>query len=83
MSSFDRGPMNGVIRQANRVVGAVCLSESSGGFVEQFNRLYGAMQMRAEGTVPPTKDSIPLPVRTGPNYRPPAAARHGRWGDHG
>jgi len=79
MSSFDRGPMNGVIRQANRVVGAVCLSESSGGFVEQFNRLYGAMQMRAEGTVPPTKDSIP----TGPNYRPPAAARHGRWGDHG
>lgn len=81
MSSYDRGPMNGVIRQANRVVGSVCLSESSTGFVEQFNRCYGGLLMRAEGEVPtPVADPRDLP-RTGPKYRPPVTSRKTRWGD--
>jgi hypothetical protein len=79
MSSYDRGPMNGVIRQANKIVGAVCLSESSTGFIEQFNRCYGGMMMKAEGEMPP---STPEPMsRTGPRYRPPQHARGSRFGE--
>lgn len=78
MSSYDRGPMNGVIRQANKIVGALCLSESSKDFVEQFNRCYGVMLMRAEGDIPQT---LPDPSsRTGPTYRPPQHARSPRFG---
>lgn len=79
MSSYDRGPMNGVIRQANKIVGSLCLSESSTEFIEQFNRCYGGMMMRAEGEI-----SQPLtspPARTGPRYRPPQHARSSRFGE--
>jgi len=78
MSSYDRGPMNGVIRQANKIVGALCLSESSQDFVEQFNRCYGALLMRAEGDIPQTPHD--LSKRTGPTYRPPQHARSPRFG---
>jgi hypothetical protein len=78
MSSYDRGPMNGVIRQANKVVGALCLSESSKDFVEQFNRCYGAILLRAEGDIPPSPQDPS--TRTGPTYRPPKHARSPRFG---
>jgi hypothetical protein len=79
MSSFDRGPMNGLIRQANKVVGTVCLSESSDSFVEQFNRCYGGLQMRAEGDTPATFDPRRQMPRTGPTYRPAVANPTARW----
>ena len=79
MSSYDRGPMNGIIRQANKVVGTVCLSDSSPGFIEQFNHCYGGMMMRAEGDTP---KAAPEPTRrSGPRYRPPQHARGPRFGE--
>jgi hypothetical protein len=79
MSSHDRGPMNGIIRQANKIVGAVCLSESSPNFIEQFNHCYGGMMMKAEGDTPPKASESTS--RTGPQYRPPQHARGSRFGD--
>lgn len=79
MSSLDRGPMNGIIRQANKIVGAVCLSESSPGFIEQFNLCYGGMMMKAEGETPPP--AAEPAARTGPRYRPPQHARGPRFGE--
>jgi hypothetical protein len=66
MSSYQREPLTGIIRQESRVVGAICLPEEAPqDFIEQFNHCYGPLRMRIEaspqalrGVTPP-----PRPIR--------------------
>jgi hypothetical protein len=49
MSSYEREPLTGVIRQENRVVGSVCLpEEDQQEFIDQFNHCYGPLRLRIE-----------------------------------
>ncbi len=49
MSSYEREPMTGHIRQDNRIVGSICLpEEDQQEFIDQFNNCYGPMRMHIE-----------------------------------
>ncbi|GAB5405403.1 MAG: hypothetical protein Aurels2KO_36340 [Aureliella sp.] len=55
-SSIDREPLDGLIRQGQKVVGAICLPEADlQEFIEQFNHCYGPMQLQV---------SCPRPLST-------------------
>ncbi len=46
-SSIDREPLDGLIRQGQKIVGAICLPEvDTQEFIEQFNHCYGPMQLQ-------------------------------------
>jgi hypothetical protein len=49
MSSLNREPLSGTIRQGKRIVGGVCLPEQDvQSFIDQFNHCYGPTGMRIE-----------------------------------
>lgn len=49
MSSYQREPMTGIIRQENRVVGSICLpEEDQQEFIDQFNNCYGPLSLHIE-----------------------------------
>ncbi|MCA9192627.1 MAG: hypothetical protein KDB03_12720 [Planctomycetales bacterium] len=48
-SSIAREPLTGIVKQNQRVVGAICLPEEHvGEFIDQFNHCYGPLGMRVE-----------------------------------
>ncbi|MCR9294315.1 MAG: hypothetical protein NXI32_16475 [bacterium] len=48
-SSLNRDPLPGIIRQKEKVVGAVCLPEEDVlEFIAEFNRCYGPLSMHIE-----------------------------------
>ncbi len=62
MSSYEREPMTGVIRQDNRVVGSICLpEEDQQEFIDQFNNCYGPLRLHIEPL--PVAPGKPIPVR--------------------
>lgn len=62
MSSYQREPMTGLIRQDNRVVGSICLPEDDQqDFIDQFNNCYGPLHLHIEPM--PTRCDKPVPVR--------------------
>lgn len=49
MSSPSRQPLNGIIRQARKVVGGICLPDKDIGlFIDQFNHCYGPLQLKID-----------------------------------
>lgn len=49
MSSYERDPMTGLIRQDHRVVGSICLpEEDQQEFIDQFNNCYGPLRLHIE-----------------------------------
>lgn len=65
MSSYQREPMTGLIRQDNRIVGSICLPEEDlQEFIDQFNNCYGPLRLHIE-EMPTTRiQGVPLrPVR--------------------
>ncbi|MFO1062566.1 MAG: hypothetical protein U0892_01660 [Pirellulales bacterium] len=73
MSSFQREPLTGVIRQENRIVGAICLPEEEPQeFIDQFNNCYGPLRLRIEVSELPIAKA-PTPVRP---IRPVGATPH-------
>jgi hypothetical protein len=49
MSSYEREPMTGLIRQDHRVVGSICLpEEDQQDFIDQFNNCYGPLRLHIE-----------------------------------
>ena len=62
MSSYEREPMTGLIRQENRVVGSICLpEEDQQEFIDQFNNCYGPLRLHIEAM-----PGCDLPVVTRP-----------------
>lgn len=73
MSSYEREPLTGVIRQENRVVGSVCLpEEDQQEFIDEFNHCYGPLRLRIE--LKPHSNEKLVPLRTlrpvGAPYQP-------------
>lgn len=73
MSSYQREPMTGLIRQDNRVVGAICLpEEDQQEFINEFNNCYGPLRMHIE-PLETAAIGTPLPPRpirpVGATYR--------------
>ena len=49
MSSLNREPLTGTIRQGKKVVGGVCLpEEDTQEFIDQFNHLYGPAGLKID-----------------------------------
>jgi hypothetical protein len=73
MSSPQREPLSGTLRQGKKVVGGVCLPEQDiQNFIDQFNHCYGPMGLKidppvfVQNTVSP---KILIPVGAG-HYNP-------------
>lgn len=48
-SSISRDPLSGVIRQNEKVVGAICLPEQDmQDFIDQFNHCYGPLRLHID-----------------------------------
>jgi hypothetical protein len=64
MSSPNREPLSGTIRQDKKVVGAICLPEADvQDFINQFNRCYGPMGLHID--MPshlPVKPVVVVPI---------------------
>lgn len=59
-SSFQRDPLDGVIRQDRKIVGAICLPEdATQEFIDEFNHCYGPLNLQIE---PPV--FLPLRIKT-------------------
>ncbi|MCC6508390.1 MAG: hypothetical protein IT423_04740 [Pirellulaceae bacterium] len=72
MSSYQREPMTGLIRQDNRVVGTICLPEEDPQeFIDDFNNCYGPLRLHIEPVQIPGGPPVPVrPVRpVGAVYR--------------
>lgn len=68
-SSASREPLSGVIRQNEKVVGAVALPEEDlNEFIEQFNSCYGPLRMQIE--TPVTREFIANPAVPVGAHRP-------------
>ncbi len=73
-SSPPREPLPGLIRQKEKVVGAICLPEKDiPAFIAEFNRCYGPLSLHIEAPEFPNLSEIPLvPVgarlRSSPNF---------------
>ena len=62
-SSVDREPLSGVIRQNDRVVGAVCLPEDDLlDFIIEFNHCYGPLALHIDAPEKPIKDDNLFPI---------------------
>ena len=77
MSSPQRSPLSGVIRQDKKIVGAICLPDDDlRDFIEQFNHCYGPLRLHIESTdyLPPSPTRM-IPV--GSTYRQISASSPG------
>jgi hypothetical protein len=66
MSSPQREPLSGTLRQGKKVVGGVCLPEEDiQNFIDQFNHCYGPMGLKIDQPVfvqgaPKPKKTVPV-----------------------
>ena len=58
-NQIARPPLSGVIRQHGRIAGSIQLPLNTISFIEQFNRQYAALGLKAEPTETPEPDSRP------------------------
>lgn len=64
MSSYQREPMTGLIRQDNRLVGTICLpEEDQQEFIDEFNNCYGPLRLHIEPLPPARRTAASRPVR--------------------
>lgn len=65
-SSIDREPLEGLIREGKKIVGAICLPElDTQEFIEQFNHCYGPLCLQV---------SCPKPIETAKTRIAPVGA---------
>jgi len=76
-SGSQRDPMNGVIRQGTKMVGAIHVPDASEAFVREFNHCYGQLRM----SIVPNEQPTLAPPANPNSFQLPNWFRH-VWKDH-